>query len=295
MKFWRKCWFPFASFVEIKDKKVSFYSFPYTRFSMDINSVTASFQPKGIGGLTGYGNVTISDSTQSQTVTKLFSGNHLRDSIQQQKEKIANEQKRKNSGQLPEGIKFSDKVILLPPPVPIFDRALWIQHTNPSLHPIEHSEYGKWINRGDNLFSFYIHTSFFNATDVTIPSPVSGLVLYAKTGFSKTSNPDDDYRPYLNRISILLPENEPPPESVNFMYREFCDFCFEHRAYIFQKPEEFRYHETYQNDGKLKKLFEMQKSATYRYASSQKNLQYIFKELMEELMKDPQIRKSLST
>ena len=62
---------------------------------------------------------------------------------------------------------------------------------------------------------------------------------------------------------LLLPDDEPPAANGNYIFSELCDFCWEHREYIFYKHSKYNL-----NDQKLTETFEEQQNRTCTYVDA---------------------------
>ncbi len=136
---------------------------------------------------------------------------------------------------IPQGISFGSKVAVIP------------GYLSPFTHSGHMNDFDKklryrWINRGDVIGQFEIKGSYdnnifsrtFNSKTHTadIKSPVSGLVLHSTLKHTFTNdfeNWNSDKGQKLANFAMLLPDDEPKPESGNFMYYRMCrlvrDMC----------------------------------------------------------------------
>lgn len=246
---------PFCYF-EIAEGEIRFVRYWQTLFSPPIDQTTPRFEPKGFFGAFGYGDVTIADFTQSQLVEGVIAGSRLRDRIEELKknaqEPAAEPQEEKPKGSLPKGVVFSRRVIALKPMHDIFDRALWEQHPRAGESPEWHVARGEWVGRGQALCSFHLATSAFGKKRlVTILSPASGLLLADGDPCNGVGASKDEW------AFILVPEGEPPPLPAREIFGAICDFCSEHRRYLFPMPKNPQGPSAL-DDAKLTEIFRLQ-------------------------------------
>ena len=140
---------------------------------------------------------------------------------------------------IPKSTVLSTKILSIFGMSTIFNHPLWLQNKIP--HPNWHIDRSVWLNRGDPLCTFHIRPSGKHrlrsrlGIPVSIPSPVSGLVLCDPRieGTPFEDNPTMDSLPW---ATILLPEREPDPEPASDIFGPLCSLCSEHRDYIFFSP-----------------------------------------------------------
>lgn len=146
-------------------------------------------------------------------------------------------------GNVPPGRTLGDKVIEIPEVDHHFARPL--RGKNFSGYPRGIHAPGTWINRGDPITKVELLIPRFGISivDFFVPkvvnriflkSPVSGLLLDSAVGLSNTLR-----SVFGSPTSLLLPDDEPPPESGHYMFSELCDFCRAHREYFLPEVVDF--------------------------------------------------------
>lgn len=137
---------------------------------------------------------------------------------------------------IPEGIAFSDKVLIVP------DLYSGFTHSGHVSAPLEGKNYS-WVRRGQPIGAFEISGSrspgFLSAlisqetATATVRSPASGLLLSTRfdTSFSQSLEAlqtQDD--PPISAFTLLLPIDEPAPENGEYLYGDVCRTArdFEH-------------------------------------------------------------------
>lgn len=163
-------------------------------------------------------------------------------------------------GNIPPGITFGEKVLMVPDTSYIFDRPIWIQacikHNPKELH----APY-TWITWGDPFAKFTILTpktgvliiDFFanKSNQVFLRNPVRGLLTHSYQGYGGNNRADHN----TVRTALLLPVDEPLAENGDYIFSDLCGFCWGWKEYIFYKPSEFR---NKFNDEKLCEAFDEQ-------------------------------------
>lgn len=144
-------------------------------------------------------------------------------------------------GEVPAGITFGRRALLIPAVSDAFRHSGDLTGLR-SNHPYT------WVSRGDPIGSYRISvpktdiplfSMLVNETvhEVQIPSPASGLVIYSsynfendKHDFSRIEDPSAFYR-----MTLLLPDDEPPAENGEYMFSVLCQCCWRNRS-PFLKP-----------------------------------------------------------
>ncbi len=247
MKFYQWFFLPFIpnifKYVELTDKEVSYVSFWHRHFSLPISGITPHTQISSLGHVFGWGSITFNFQGSSYDVPNLVEVAALKRVIESRQKAIEekqNEQQKKKSRSMPNNIRFSDHVLILPCILDYFGRPLW--EANPtSSFQTRPWKYWDWINQGEVLGEFNIKVgSWHSQKHIVIPilSPVSGLLLDPQIGFHSPGYESEffSYPPqYTLMTRILLPENERVPTDASMMYQEFCTVCKNHPE-IFFKP-----------------------------------------------------------
>lgn len=129
---------------------------------------------------------------------------------------------------IPHGITFGSKVAVVP------GYASGFTHSGNVLDLMERQNY-RWIKRGEPIADFKIEgsygDSFFSRLIdskvhfAPIRCPVSGLLLHSTLKHELSSYLKDwnsMINPPLADFALLLPDDEPMPESGEYMYQEMC-------------------------------------------------------------------------
>lgn len=185
-------------------------------------------------------------------------------------------------GEIPTGITFGDKVALIPALSFIFSHS---GHLTNDLY--RHKSY-TWIKRGDPIGEYRISTpkvdipiiKFFLTEDehkVIVRSPVSGLIIFP---FYDYGAEDYDYNvsessPPL-RMTILLPDDEPPAEDGHYLSSDICRVCWEHR-HFFLKPSRYWSMAGYE-ENELKEFLDKQKKYLCKYYNAMPHFEKYFQE-----------------
>lgn len=145
--------------------------------------------------------------------------------------------------EVPAGITFGVKMLLVPAVSDVFS------HSG-SLVGLREGKSYSWIKRGDAIARYSMSVrkldvpvlgAVLGDTEHTaeIRSPVSGLIIHSDYrhgldtyDFKRFGDPD--FSPPV-RMAILLPDDEPPPESGSYMFRDLITCCWNNRA-PFLKP-----------------------------------------------------------
>ena len=160
---------------------------------------------------------------------------------------------------IPDGIQFGSNVLQIPYIENEFNR-----------FPVRFNVQNKysWIERGDTIA--VINVSFPNR-DIPIikslfgyrirrfilRSPVSGLILHPEHRFGTNGDEFYERSTFLSRFSILLPIDEPNPEDGEYLFKEFCEYCWKYREQLFSKSSEL-IKGGITNEDILKKIIEKQ-------------------------------------
>ena len=141
---------------------------------------------------------------------------------------------------IPQGITFGSKVVVIPGPASGFTHSGDIK----SLMKMQGF---RWVKRGEQIGEFrikgsYGDTFFSRLIDSKVHSapircPVSGLLLH--TTLNHTPSPylenwNSIKEPQLAHFALLLPDDEPKPESGEYMYREMCNLIRNMKHYYFK-------------------------------------------------------------
>ncbi len=189
----------------------------------------------------------------------------------------------RSPGEIPEGISFGNKVVKLPNTSRAFDKAIWRQACIPNNPKVLYGSY-TWVEKGENLIEFTILTpktgipiiDFFkekNYNKIYIRSPVCGLLLH-----------DEHYFEAYDHTSLLLPDYEEPASSGSYMFSDLCDFCWDHREFIFYKSSGVGGES---DDKSLSQSFEEQKNRSCELVDAMPEFKSYFQEART---KYPQLR-----
>lgn len=146
--------------------------------------------------------------------------------------------------QIPNGISFGSKVLV------VAGCDSWFRHSGELVGLMEAPLRGqgfRWVKRGDPIAEFRIHGSVGDSFlsrwtsselhTAPIRCPASGLVLHGRLndGFAhylanwhSTNYPGVDF-------AILLPDDEPTPESAEYVYSPMCHLIRKMSHYYFKK------------------------------------------------------------
>lgn len=138
---------------------------------------------------------------------------------------------------VPAGTKFSSKVVVVP------GYASGFTHSG-NVQSLMQGQNYRWVNRGDAIGEFRLHGSLDDSSlsrllcskthSATIRAPVSGLLLHSTLShdFSDTlSNWNAMKQAPVASFSILLPANEPAPESGEYVYSAMCRLASDMKHY----------------------------------------------------------------
>ena len=144
---------------------------------------------------------------------------------------------------IPNGVTLGNKVLLVPSISYVFSHCGYIENLKTD------GDGYSWLKRGDAIakctlreprvdlpFLRYMLGSVDRS--VTIRSPASGLLLHYIYNFA--NDKDDFERLSIEhsppaRFAILLPDDEPPPDSAERLFSELCRVAWDHRT-PFLKP-----------------------------------------------------------
>lgn len=141
---------------------------------------------------------------------------------------------------IPKGITFGTKVVVVP------GYASGFTHSGNVVSSMKNQNY-RWVSRGEPIGEFRIKGSVSNSFlsnllsskvhTATIPSPVSGLLLHSGLKHELSSYLADwnsMKSPPLADCAILLPDDEPKPESGEYMYLKMCRLIQSMKHYYFK-------------------------------------------------------------
>lgn len=167
--------------------------------------------------------------------------------------------------QIPQGITFGSKVVVVP------GYASGFTHSG-SVESLMEGQNYRWVTRGDPIGEFRINGSFGDnfisrltsskLHSAQIRSPVSGLLLHSTLkdelslyleGWNSMKQPP------IADFAILLPDDEPKPESGEYMYSLMCRLIRDMSHYYF-KDSRYWSMPAFSPDG-LEQLIELQMSA----------------------------------
>lgn len=130
---------------------------------------------------------------------------------------------------IPQSITFGSKVAVIP------GYASGFTHSGDVKELLEKKNYC-WVNRGEPIAELRIEGSYNNSFlsrlfdskvhAVSIPSPVSGLLLHTTLNHELSSyleNWNSMKTPPLAGFALLLPDDEPKPETGMYMYERMCN------------------------------------------------------------------------
>ncbi|MBU2876435.1 MULTISPECIES: hypothetical protein [Alteromonadaceae] len=141
---------------------------------------------------------------------------------------------------IPNGITIGSKVAVIP------GYASGFTHSGSVIDLLNKQNYC-WINRGDPIAEFKINGSYNNNVlsrliaskvhSVYVPSPVSGLLLNTKLKDETLSYLEDWNSlkaPPLVNFAVLLPDDEPKPETGKYMYKNMCNLARQMSHYYYK-------------------------------------------------------------
>ncbi|MDY6856142.1 MAG: hypothetical protein SWO11_15850 [Thermodesulfobacteriota bacterium] len=142
---------------------------------------------------------------------------------------------------VPQGITFGSKVAVVP------GYASGFTHSGNVIGLMDRQNC-RWIKRGEPIAEFKIKGSygkgFFSRLidskvhSVPIPCPVSGLLLHTTLKHELSSYLEDwnsMENPPLADFALLLPDDEPKPESGEYMYERMCNLVRDMSHYYFKR------------------------------------------------------------
>lgn len=143
---------------------------------------------------------------------------------------------------IPKGITFGTKALLIPGlQVRLFTHSGWIEDDL-----LRDKQYC-WIERGDVIGRYHMdvpnsdadylrHLMGTEHMSVDIMSPVSGLVLHRTlTHFVEWPKPGtDESKLPVSGFAVLMPDDEPPPENNDYMFRGAINFIRQHKGPLFR-------------------------------------------------------------
>lgn len=147
--------------------------------------------------------------------------------------------------QIPHGITFGSKVVVVP------GYASGFTHSGDFLNLMAGQDY-RWVTRGDPIGEFQIYGSFGDnfisrltsskLHSAPIRCPVSGLLLHS-TLQDELSKYLEDWnlmeQPPLAEFAILLPDDEPKPESGQYIYSAMCRLIRDMSHYYFKHSRDW--------------------------------------------------------
>lgn len=142
----------------------------------------------------------------------------------------------KPANQIPEGITFGSKVVVIPG----YDAIFWNRFER--VVDLMEGQYYRWVQRGDPIGEFRIDGSFGASSFVklfspeqhiaVIRSPVSGLLIYSEIRHNIDYEEWNSLKkPSLANCAILLPDDEPKPETGEYIYSAMCQLARDKRQY----------------------------------------------------------------
>ena len=143
--------------------------------------------------------------------------------------------------EIPKGISFGSKVLVLPGYLGGFTHSGYMNKYSKKRNY-------RWIKRGEPIAEFVIRGSYYNSLysrlfnteehSVVIKSPVSGLglhqILSTDSRLERDSWLKDSSNPPYANYAILLPDDEPPPQTGEYMYSSMCNFIMNMKHYYFK-------------------------------------------------------------
>jgi len=169
------------------------------------------------------------------------------------------------SGVIPNDVRFSDRVLVLPRIYFEFSRPISWATTALSSLTTDHKCHYEWVERGEAIKSINImNDGFLTSRMYTAPllSPVFGVLL-TTGGFFADFDSALFNLPWGN-VAILLPEGVSAPQNAEDYFREFCQFCYEHgEIFTSHKNDAWKPTET-----ELSAMIEKQKRAPIKVMSA---------------------------
>lgn len=168
---------------------------------------------------------------------------------------------------VPDGIVFGDKAVL----VPGFQQLLcthsgWVEST------ILRGKQYSWLKRGDVIGRYHMNVPNSDADyfrhimgskhlNVDVRSPVSGLIIHSKFGYFVTWPAPDQAESNLPgpSLSVLIADDEPPPESNSYMFGPALEFINAHKGPFFRSSRYWSLGPM--TDERFSKLVQAQKDA----------------------------------
>ncbi|KKL19831.1 hypothetical protein LCGC14_2461540 [marine sediment metagenome] len=144
---------------------------------------------------------------------------------------------------IPKDTKFTTKVVVVPSYLGGFTHSGYVRNFT------EKRNY-RWIKRGEPIGEFVIkgssYDTFYSRTfnkklhSVPIKSPVSGLVLHPTLSsgleiFLRDKNWNSLKNPPTANFALLIPDDEPVPETGNYIYAEMCRLIQDMKHYYFRE------------------------------------------------------------
>ena len=229
MKARRNFGLDFGSSYEISGGKLRVKeSFSNIKIDIPIENAVFKMEPPGFTGwLLDFGDISVrQDGIEQHRCTNIWPCSRFHNAL----ERAKRPQGSKVGQSMPDGIIFGGTVLLVPALESVLHESLLAQHYSFEENTDWHVEYCSWINRGDIICSFLIQPGRLrNAAKVPLRSPVAGLMLQ-RFGTNRLGHP---------LCVVLMPADEHTPDSSDKVFKELCDFCYQHRAYIFRpRPSE---------------------------------------------------------
>ncbi|GEM_PF-5561059 len=249
-----------ARYIEVTDEKVEYRTWGKTRFSTPLKDVRVVFDPQGVmGAVGGYGEVQVSENSLKLGVITLVDAKGFYEYVQKRQTAVRKDQPAATAGAQeqreatqPVDCRFSRSILILPQlETGMLSGWLWSLPGIVGQNGIAGA--GVWVNRNDPLCSWQIRLPRSAVGNVSINSPVSGLVL--------------DLGLYQTKLggwcAILLPEGEPEPLPLGTIYSNVRKFAWQHRNDIYR--DAYRRGAAPELDRRLKNEFETAISASYSF------------------------------
>lgn len=140
---------------------------------------------------------------------------------------------------IPSGVTFGSKVAVIP------GCASGFTHSGNVESLMKRQNY-RWVKRGEPIGRFSIHGSYGNSLlsrlmdskvhTALIPCPVSGLLLHSELDGNAFNLEEWNsmQQPPIAAFALLLPDDEPKPDSGEYMYRSMCNLINDMRHYYFK-------------------------------------------------------------
>ena len=149
------------------------------------------------------------------------------------------------SHEIPSGIQFGTKVLLVPAISHAFRRSEKLTDIA-NVTGVERGVGFHWVNRGDPVGKFVVRVpKLFGESvyEALIPAPASGLLMGSDYRFAddeqEFSRYDEaNFAPPV-RVSILLPDDEPPPRASKQVFFKFTECVWERRSVYLKSYEHF--------------------------------------------------------